>query len=127
MKKFLFAFISCLVLAYVPITSFAGKKIYIGNQTSSEPSGPRRSATWDFFTIEVDQDSCNLCITFLDDVTDVGLYMTKNRVTYEEDELDVVTGQTVVYELENYSVGEYDFTIEVDGNVIEIITVIIEE
>ena len=127
MKKVFFALISCLVLAYMPATSYAEKKIYIGNHNSSDPSGPQRDVVLDFLTIDVNQDSCELCITFLDDVTDLGLYLTKNGVTYEEDELDVLTGQTVVYELENYSVGEYDLTIEVGGNIVAIFTVSIVE
>lgn len=127
MKKVIIALISCLVLAYVPATSYAEKKIYVGCPTGSDPTGPRRGVTMDFLTIDVDQDSCELCITFLDDVNDVGLFLTRNGVTYEEDELDVVTGQTVVYDLEDYSVGEYDLTIEVGGIVVAVISVIIEE
>ena len=127
MKKFIIALISCLVLAHVPVTSYAGKKIYIGSQTSSDPSGPRRDVVLNFLTIDVGQDSCELCITFLDNVNDLGLSLTKNGVTYEEDELDAVTGQTVVYDFENYETGEYYLTIEVGGNVVTVITVIIEE
>ena len=127
MKKVIFALISCLVLAYMPVASYAEKKIYIGSQIGADDSGPRRDVVLDFLTIDVNQDSCELCITFLDDVTDLGLYLTKNGVTYEEDELDVLTGQTVVYELENYSVGEYDLTIEVGGNIVAIFTVSIVE
>lgn len=55
------------------------------------------------------------------------LSLTKNGVTYEEDELDAVTGQTVVYDFENYETGEYYLTIEVGGNVVTVLTVIIEE
>ena len=46
---------------------------------------------------------------------------------WKKDALDVLKGQTVVYEFENYSVGEYDLTIEVGGNTVAIITIIIEE
>ena len=127
MKKVIFALISCLVLAYMPVASYAEKKIYIGSQIGADDSGPRRDVVLDFLTLDVNQDSCELCITFLDDVTDLGLYLTKNGVTYEEDELDVLIGQTVVYELENYSVGEYDLTIEVGGNIVAIFTVSIVE
>lgn len=81
----------------------------------------------DFLTVEVNQDSCQLCITFSEDVPDCVLSLTKNSETYEEDELDAVSGQTIVYDLVNYDVGEYTLTIEVDGTIIAIIAVIIEE
>ncbi|MBO4849644.1 MAG: DUF3244 domain-containing protein [Prevotella sp.] len=130
MKRIIYALISCLVLAYVPVTSYAEKKIYIESQTSSDSSGPKRGDVLDILNIlniEACQDSCVLCITLLDDVTNLGLYLTKNGVTYEEDELDALTGQTIVYDLENYDTGEYDLTITVGGNVIATIAVIIEE
>ena|GEM_PF-4039439 len=37
MKRLIIAMISCMVLAMVPATTFAKKKIYIGSQTSSYP------------------------------------------------------------------------------------------
>ncbi len=127
MKRIIIALVSCLLLACMPFTSFAQKTIYIGNSTSSRPSGPKRGPVLDFLTVEVNQDSCQLCITFSEDVPDCVLSLTKNSETYEEDELDAVSGQTIVYDLVNYDVGEYTLTIEVDGTIIAIIAVIIEE
>lgn len=127
MKRIIIALISCLVLACMPFTSFAQKKIYIGNSTSSRPSGPKRGPVLDFLTIEVNQDSCQLCITFSDDVPDCVLTLTKNGETYEENGLDAVSSHTIIYDLANYDIGEYDLTIEVDGTIIAIFTVIIEE
>ncbi len=127
MKKVIITLISFLVLAYMPTASFAKKTIYIGNQTSSEPSGPRRGAEIDFLTVDVDQESCELIITLTDDVQNLELYLTKNGVTYEEDELDGVSGQTMIYNLENYETGEYTLTIEVDNVIISMISVILEE
>lgn len=127
MKKIIIALISCMVLSLVPSTSYAKKKIYIECPTSSNPSGPRRGTVWDFLTVDVNQDSCELYITFTDDVSDLVLTLTGNGVTYEEDELDAVLGQTVIYGLENYDIGDYELTIEVDGSVVVLYTITIEE
>lgn len=78
-------------------------------------------------TVNVNQDSCQLCITFIDDVPDCVLSLTKSGVTYEEDELDAVSGQTIIYDMANYEIGEYSLTIEVDGIIIAVYTVIVEE
>ena len=127
MKKVIFAMILCMVLAYVPATSYAEKKIYVESQTSSDSSGPKRDVLMDILSIEAYQDSCELCITLLDDVTDLSLCLTKNGVTYEEDELDAVTGQTIVYYMENYDTGEYELTIEVGGIVVANIAIYLVE
>ncbi len=130
MKKVIFAMISCMVLAYVPAISYAEKKIYVESQTGSDPSGPKRGDVLnvlDILSIEAYQDSCELCITLLDDVTDLSLCLTKNGVTYEEDELEAVTGQTIVYDLGNYDTGEYNLTIEVDGVVVASIAIYLVE
>ena len=116
-----------MVLAYVPATSYAEKKIYVESQTSSDNSGPKRDVLMDILSIEAYQDSCELCITLLDDVTDLSLCLTKNGVTYEEDELDAVTGQTIVYYMENYDTGEYELTIEVGGIVVANIAIYLVE
>ena len=116
-----------MVLAMVPGATFAKKKIYIGSPTSSYPSGPRRGADVGILTIDVSQDSCELYVTFIDDAPNLGLYLTSNGVTFEENELDAVSGQTLSFDLEDYETGEYTLTIEADNTPIAIITVIIEE
>lgn len=127
MKKIIITWFLCLLLCLIPTTSFAKKKIYVQGHTSSYPSGPRRDAIWEFWTVDVDQDSCELCITFTDNVCNLVLSLTKNGVTYEEDELDAITGQTVIYNLDNYEIGDYDLTIEEDGIIVAIYTITIEE
>ncbi len=127
MKKIIIALISCMVLSFIPTTLYAKKKIYVQSNTSSYPSGPRRGTVWEFFTVDVDQDSCELFITFTDEVSDLVLTLTGNGVTYEEDELDAVSGQTVIYCLENYDIGDYELTVEVDGSIVDLFTITIEE
>ncbi len=127
MKKIIIALFSCLVLVHIPTTVFAEKKIYVESQTTSDPSGPRRGTELNFLTLEVNLETCELCFTFIDNVSNVGLTLTTNGVTYEEDELNAVIGQTVIYDLEDYEIGDYDLTIEVDGIVVAIYTVTIEE
>ncbi len=125
MRNLFIFLLSCFMLICVPTTSSAKKKIYIESSTTMDSSGPRRGP--EILTIDVDDDACELCITFAEDVTDVVISLTRNGVTYEEDELDAVTGQTVVYDLGNYAIGDYDLTIEVDGVVYAIYIVTIEE
>ncbi len=127
MRKISVTLFLFMLLCLMPTTSFAKKKIYVQGHNSSYSSGPRREPICEFLTIDVDQDSCELCITFTNDTNNIILSLTKNEVIYEEDELDAVTGQTVTYYLGNNEVGEYDLTIEVNGTVASVYTVIIEE
>ena len=127
MKRLIVALISCMVLAMVPATTFAKKKIYIGSPTSSYPSGPRRGSDVGILTVDVSQESCELYITFIDDAPNLELHLTSNGVTYEEDELDAVSGQTISFDFDDYETGEYTLTIETNSTTIAIITIIIEE
>ncbi len=55
------------------------------------------------------------------------LYLTSNGTIYEEDEFDGVSGQMIIYNLEDYEIGAYTLTIEVDNTTIAVINIIIEE
>lgn len=127
MKKFFIVLISCMVLAVVPATSYAKKKIYVGSPTSSYPSGPRRGSGSDILTLDIDEDSCALYITFTENVPDLTLSITSNGITYEEDTVNAVNGQTLTYYLDSYDEGDYELTVEVENTVVSIYTVTITD
>lgn len=118
MKKVIITLISCLVLAYLPTTSYAEKKIYIENQTGSDPSGPRRDSGTSIVTIGVDEENCELYVTCNDSLSGLHVTLTANGITYEEDMLNAVMGQTLTYYLDSYNSGIYELTIEVGGDTI---------
>ena len=78
-------------------------------------------------TTDVNQESCELNITLNYNVPDMRLYLTSNGTIYEEDEFDGVSGQMIIYNLEDYEIGAYTLTIEVDNTTIAVINIIIEE
>ena len=127
MKKMMFLLVSCLLMAFFPVTSYAEKKIYVDHSTTIDPSGPRRGPDLDFLTIIANQSTCELCLYFTDNVSDLELSLTKDGVTYEEDELDVVTGQNIIYCLENYAEGDYALTVKVGGVTLAVYTVTVED
>lgn len=63
MKRIIIALLFIMVFVWVPSSSYAKKKIYVGSPTSSYPSGPRRSPVLDIMTTDVNQESCELNIT----------------------------------------------------------------
>ena len=127
MKRIIIALLFIMVFVWVPSSSYAKKKIYVGSPTSSYPSSPRRSPVLDIMTTDVNQESCELNITLNYNVPDMRLYLTSNGTIYEEDEFDGVSGQMIIYNLEDYEIGAYTLTIEVDNTTIAVINIIIEE
>ena len=125
MKKIIFTFISCLMLACIPMISYADKKIYVDHDTTSDPSGPKRGTETDIVTVGVNEVTCELSVTCNDNVPGLHVTLTKNGITYEEDTVNAVNGQTLVYNLGGYDNGVYELTIEAGGSVISVYTVTI--
>lgn len=124
MKKIIFTFLSCLILACIPSLSYAEKKIYVDHNTTSDPTGPKRGET-DIVTISVDEENCELYVTCNDNLPGLHVTLTQNSITYEDDTVNAVTGQTLTYYLDDYADGVYELTIDVGGTVVSIYTVTI--
>lgn len=125
MKKIILTFISCLMLACIPMSSYAEKKIYVDHDTTSDPSGPKRGPETDIVTISVNEGDCELYVTCNDNVSGLHVTLARNGITYEEDMVNAVNGQTFVYYLSGYDNGAYELTIEEGGTVVSIYTVTI--
>ena len=113
------------MLACIPMLSYAEKRIYVDHDTTSDPSGPKRGTETDIVTISVNEETCELYVTCNDNVSGLHVTLTKNNITYEEDTVNAVYGQTLTYYLDDYDDGVYELTIEVGGSVISIYTVTI--
>ena len=113
------------MLACIPMLSYADKKIYVDHDTTSDPSGPKRGSETDIVTISVNEGNCELYVTCNDNVSGLHVTLTRNGITYEEDTVNAVNGQTLTYYLDGYDYGVYELTIEVGNTIISIYTVTI--
>jgi hypothetical protein len=75
----------------------------------------------------VNQETCELCVTCNSNVSSIHITLSKAGVTYEEDVTSAVSGQTFVYSLAGYDDGDYDLVIEIEGVVVAVFTVTVEE
>ena len=115
------------MLACIPALSYAEKKIHVDHDTTSDPSGPKRGPETDVLTIGVDEENCVLYITCNDNVSGLHVTLSRNSVTYEEDTLNAVSGQTITYYLGGYDNGAYCLTIEAGNAVSTYIVTIFDE
>ncbi len=78
MKKIILTIISCLMLACIPMSSYAEKKIYVNHDTTSDPSGPKRGPETDIVTIIVSEEDCELHVTCNDNVSELHVTLPYN-------------------------------------------------
>jgi len=60
-------------------------------------------------------------------MSSVEITISQNNTVYEDDIMNVVSGQTVIYEMGDYDTGEYTLSVEVDGDTIAQYTIVITE
>ena len=127
MKKIIILVLSCIMLASIPATTYAKKKIYVESNTTMDSQGPRRGPLFEWVTIGAIEDDCELQIIINDTIANVRMSLTQNGITYIDEEASANLGQVFNYDLSDYELGDYVLSVEVDGTVVTLFTVTIEE
>lgn len=75
----------------------------------------------------IDAETGELYLQFNRSMSSVEITISQNNTVYEDDIMNVVSGQTVIYEMGDYDTGEYTLSVEVDGDTIAQYTIVIED
>ncbi len=127
MKNIIYLVLSCFLLASFPATTYAKKKIYVESNTTMDSQGPRRGPVYEWVTIGSVEDDCELQIIINDTIANVRMSLTRNGITYIDEEASATPGQVFNYDLSEYELGDYVLSVEVEGTVVSLFTVTIEE
>ncbi len=126
MKKLLITFLVFTMLL-APAISYSKKAIYVENKTTSSSNKPRRDSIFSNILVYVNDDNEDVCLLFTANFTMLHVSITQNGVTLDDDYLNVTANQIVAYDFSDYTVGDYDMTIETTGGEALEYTVTIEE
>ena len=77
--------------------------------------------------VDINEDSGDLGILFNQSVENVNITIKYNGVTIDEDNLSVLNGQCIIYNMNSYEEGQYTLTIESEGNTLSQYEIIIYE
>lgn len=75
----------------------------------------------------IDAETGELCLLFNREMSGVEISISKNGVMYENDIVNVIAGQTHLYDMSVYNSGIYTLSIEVDGDIIAQYSIIVEK
>lgn len=75
----------------------------------------------------IDAETGELYLQFNRSMSSVEITISQNNTVYEDDIMNVVSGQTVIYEMGDYDTGEYTLSVDVDGDTIVQYTIVIED
>lgn len=107
---------------------YAGDKVYNlnGIRPYPTPIRPKAPANPPIFA-SIDAETGELTIMFNTTINSVDIVISQNGVMIESDNTSAVSGQTALYDLSAYSVGEYTLSIVTGGDVIAEYSITIEE
>ena len=107
---------------------YAGNKVYNlnGIRPYPTPIRPKAPANHPVFA-SIDAETGELTIMFNTSINSVDIVISQNGVVIESDNTSAVSGQTALYDLSAYSVGEYTLLIVTGGDVIAEYSITIEE
>lgn len=105
---------------------YAGNKYRIKPAPTQAPLKPRMPAFHPIFT-SIDEETGELTVMFNITINSVDIVISQNGVVIESDNTSAVSGQTVIYDLSAYNVGEYTLSIVAGGDVIAEYSITIEE
>lgn len=75
----------------------------------------------------IDAETGELCLLFNREMSGVEISISKNGVMYENDIVNVIAGQPLLYDMSVYNSGIYTLSIEVDGDIIAQYSIIVEK
>jgi hypothetical protein len=105
---------------------YAGNKYRIKPAPTQAPLKPRMPAFHPVIAV-IDEETGELTIMFNTSINSVDIVISQNGVVIESDNTSAVSGQTALYDLSAYSVGEYTLFVETGGDVIAEYSITIEE
>lgn len=125
MRKIIFVLLTGMML-FIPQSLCAGLRTYslkIDPSSSPQPPLPqaspgRRMPAFNPVTVEIDEESGDMGILFNRSIDDVNITITHNGTTIEDDNICVIYGQCIIYNMNNYEEGQYVLTIENEGNIL---------
>lgn len=127
-----------LVLLFMGVTLLFSGNLYAGDKTYSvkpQPGRPNPTPTPNKpgmparvpVVVYLDEETGELTLLFNNTFSSAQIALSQNGLTIEDEELDAVAGQTLLYNLSTYSAGEYTLTIAAAGDIIAAYTISIEE
>ena len=127
MKKFFLIMLAGMML-FIPEYLYAGLRTYsLEKKTNSVDPGfpsptptPHRPQMPSFnpITVEINEDSGEMCILFNCSIDDVNITITNNGTTIENNNINAICGQCIIYNMNSYEKGQYILTIESGGNIL---------
>lgn len=126
MKKAFLLFVAVFLFSF-PVSSIADKTVYVEQKKTSTPQKPRRDLEPELFSVLVGENSYQLQITSHTQLLGLHISVTQDETVYENDIMNVQSEQTIVYDLDDYAVGEYLLVLEHAGEILDEYIVTIEE
>ena len=111
---------------------YAGDKTYNLYPTPGKPDPtpdphiPKSPVNHPLF-VDLDENTGELSILFNAAISSVNISISQNGVIIENDVMNVVSGQTVLYNLATYDVGNYTLLIGSGVDILAVYSIIIEE
>lgn len=128
MKKGFLNFLLVGMMLFIPESSYASLRTYnivklpssIDTDLPAPPLLPERPhmPAFNLIIVEIDEESGDMGILFNRSIDDVNITITHNGTTIEDDNICVIYGQCIIYNMNNYEEGQYVLTIENEGNIL---------
>lgn len=118
MKKFLFSLMMGLLL----FPNVVNAQFYMDEQLPNPGSNPPRSPASCYVIADLGEATGILTLLCVGNVGSMEVTISQNGVNIENDVIAVSNGQSVIYNLSGYAIGEYLLTIETaDGAITQYI------
>ena len=125
MRKIIFVLLAGIIL-FIPESLYARTYSLVSVSNTVDPGYPSPTPTshrpqmpaFHPILVGINEDSGDLCILFNQSVEDINITIKYNGVTINEDNLSVLKGQCIIYNMNSYEEGQYVLFIESEGNII---------
>ncbi len=134
MRKFIFVLLAGMTL-FIPESLYARTYSLVNVSNTVDPDFPSPTPTphrpqmpaFHPILVDINEDSGDLGILFNQSIENVNITIKYNGVTIDEDNLSVLNGQCIIYNMNSYEEGQYTLTIESEGNALSQYEIIIYE
>jgi len=124
MRKIIFVLLAGMTL-FIPGSLYARTYSIVNVSNTVDPGFPSPTPTphrpqmpaFHPILVNINEDSGDLCILFNQSAEDVNITIKYNGVTIDEDNLSVLNGQCIIYNMNSYEEGLYTLSIESEGNI----------
>ena len=134
MRKIFFVLLAGMTL-FIPESLYARTYSLVNVSNTVDPGFPSPTPTphrpqmpvFHPILVDINEDSGDLGILFNQSIENVNITIKYNGVTIDEDNLSVLNGQCIIYNMNSYEEGQYTLTIESEGNTLSQYEIIIYE